>query len=205
MRVVTIASGKGGSGKTTLAATFAVVAAAAARVGLVDLDAGQGSLTVWAHTRDGDNPLLVDEIRSLSSDIRLLRRASDLDWLIIDTPPHDMKVIEGAVAVADLVVIPVRPSALDILAIEAVIALCRARAVACVAVVTAVLPARRELAEAAERELEAMGLAVLGRTADRVAVIEALAEGRAGFETDKTLRGEATRLWAAIRGEAGGK
>jgi cellulose biosynthesis protein BcsQ len=36
------------------------------------------------------------------------------EWVFIDTPPAKLELIEPGIAVADFVLIPTRPSALDI-------------------------------------------------------------------------------------------
>jgi chromosome partitioning protein len=58
MRILTIASQKGGAGKTTLAAHLAVEAerAGAGPVAIVDTDP-QGSLAAWWNSREAPTPL----------------------------------------------------------------------------------------------------------------------------------------------------
>ena len=59
MRTITVASGKGGSTKTTCTATLAVRAAKDGRVGMIDLNEDQASLTDWWINRGkADNPTL---------------------------------------------------------------------------------------------------------------------------------------------------
>ena len=111
-------------GKTTLSACFAVEAAKDAIVGLVDLDPQQSLARWWELRGEPDNPDFYDsEERTLKQIVRAAQREK-VEWLIIDTPPALMTRIQPAVAVADVVVIPVRPSPLDVEAIEPVIEMC---------------------------------------------------------------------------------
>jgi cellulose biosynthesis protein BcsQ len=76
MRILTIASQKGGAGKTTLAAHLAVEAerTGAGRVAVVDTDP-QGSLAAWWNTREAPTPLFTSvEIARLPDHLRTLAR-----------------------------------------------------------------------------------------------------------------------------------
>lgn len=116
-RVVALASTKGGTGKTTLTAALAVRAAQDGhRVAIIDND-GQGSLGYWWELRrKPTNPRLFDV--SCSAEGLALIIADGWDWVFIDSPPAVMEHIEEAIAVADLVLVPVRPSAIDLDAID---------------------------------------------------------------------------------------
>jgi chromosome partitioning protein len=88
-------------------------------VALVDTDP-QGSLAAWWNDRRADSPLFVKvELAVLERQLEELR-AHGVKIVMIDTPPtvdHIEKVIE----VADLVVIPVRPSPHDLRSIAATV------------------------------------------------------------------------------------
>ncbi len=115
MRVIAVISQKGGTGKTTLAGHLAVQAERQAMgpVALVDADP-QGSLSQWWNVRAADTPALVQtNIASLSDDLDRLRQAG-VELVIIDTPPAITWTIIEVIKVADMVVIPVRPSPHDL-------------------------------------------------------------------------------------------
>ena len=203
MKVIAIASGKGGSSKSTLTASLAVIAASEGdSVAMIDLNRGQSTLTTWAERRGGDNPQLVDGIKSLLADVRAIRASRQVDWLFIDTPPLPVSVIEAAVVAADYVVIPVRTSSLDTEAVAPIVEVCGTRKRRFGFVLAAVIPSRRDLIATVESDLEEMG-EILGRTSDKASQVEAMAHGKAGFELDKSLRPEIARLWSAIKEKAG--
>lgn len=117
MKVVALTSQKGGTGKTTLSGHLAVQAerAGAGPVALVDSDP-QGSLTQWWNARQAATPAFVQTtISTLGRDlVRLADSGTEL--VFIDTPPAITFAIVEVIKVADLVVIPVRPSPHDLAA-----------------------------------------------------------------------------------------
>src|SRR3954471_260346 len=122
MRIIAIASQKGGSGKTTIAAHLAVQAGRAGegRAVLVDTDP-QGSLNEWWRERKDDTPALatvkLDELEANLAELRNYGTAV----AIIDTPPNLTDSIERVISTADLVLIPARPSPHDLRAVAATV------------------------------------------------------------------------------------
>src|SRR5215467_3497666 len=113
LRVVTLASLKGGVGKTTLAGALAVRAAEESRrVALLDLDPQESLASWWTRRGKVKNPKLF-EVDATAEAIELLV-SEGWQWVFIDTGPARIDLIEPGIAVADLVLIPMRPSALDI-------------------------------------------------------------------------------------------
>ncbi len=115
MRTLALASRKGGVGKTTLSGHLAVeaVRAGLGPVALVDTDP-QGSLASWWNARQAEEPLFARaEIHSLPAHLEELER-SGIQLVIIDTPPAITENIRAVVKVADLVLIPTRPSPHDL-------------------------------------------------------------------------------------------
>jgi chromosome partitioning protein len=121
MRTVVFASQKGGVGKTTLSAHLAVEATAAgARCALADTDP-QGSLTAWWNTRAAELPMFVQaSSKTLSKVMGELKRAG-IEYLFIDTPPALSDSIRSVCTLADLVLVPVRPSPHDLRAVAATV------------------------------------------------------------------------------------
>jgi chromosome partitioning protein len=122
MRILTLASQKGGTGKTTLAAHLAVEAerSKAGPVAVIDTDP-QGSLAAWWNTREAATPLFAAvNIAQLTDHLQRLRQQG-IKLVIIDTPPQTLDTINSANAVADFVLIPARPSPHDLRAVAAVV------------------------------------------------------------------------------------
>src|ERR1051325_3966351 len=126
MRIIALASRKGGSGKTTIAAHLAVQAG---RVGqgpavLVDIDE-QGSLGEWWRERKDDTPALATvKVAALEANLAELRKYGTA-VAIIDTPPTLTSSIARVISTADLVLIPARPSPHDLRAIAATVGLAK--------------------------------------------------------------------------------
>lgn len=113
--IVTVANLKGGAGKTTTAVHLAHLAQEDGPVVLVDADPQQSS-SEWA--RDAlldDDPLAVSIERLDTPKVAagVLHVATEAAHVVIDTPPGHESIVTGAVSVADLLVIPMRPTVLD--------------------------------------------------------------------------------------------
>lgn len=118
MHVVALCSQKGGSGKTTLSGHLAVQAelAGVGPVALVDTDP-QGSLAAWWNARQSDAPAFASTtLAQLPADIERLR-LEGCSLVVIDTPPAINMAIQRVINVADLVIIPTRPSPHDLRAV----------------------------------------------------------------------------------------
>ena len=119
MNVFVFASHKGGSGKTTLAANLAVCAERhhPGQAALMDTDP-QGSLAAWRNVRGPATPAFING----EADGDLLDQLAALETagcrhVFIDTPPRVNAAVRVAIRAATLVIVPCRPSFLDIAAI----------------------------------------------------------------------------------------
>jgi len=123
MRTVALVAQKGGSGKSTLAVHLAVCAARQGlAVALLDLDP-QGSVLAWSERRQADD---VAVLRATAAELpRLLARARDqqADLVVLDTAGRADETARQVVALADLVLVPCRPSLLDVHASLATVAM----------------------------------------------------------------------------------
>ena len=115
MRTIALTTRKGGSGKSTLAIGLAVAAMQdGERVFLLETDR-QGTVSKWGERRTNAEPgiePIVDE-SGLSRSLQLLD-TKGYTIAIIDTPAADNNATMAAVRVADLCLIPARPSPVDI-------------------------------------------------------------------------------------------
>jgi chromosome partitioning protein len=119
MHVLVVASQKGGSGKTTLSGHLAVEAGKCGYgpVALIDTDP-QGSLSQWWDARNDPDPFFVTAgLLNLAEAVERLR-AEGFRLVVIDTPPAITVSISQAIAHADLVVLPARPSPHDLRALR---------------------------------------------------------------------------------------
>src|SRR6476659_1135318 len=199
MKVVTVAAPKGGSGKTTLVSALAARAALeSARVAMFDLNSDQANLTQWYILRgEPPNPVLI-EVEKISWDVEVLR-AEKFEWLILDTPPLDLDVIENAVAVADATIVPVRASIFDIGAITPVVEMAKERRKPYAFMLSAVDSKMPKLTERARAALITDGPVLAGSLAYKQVYIGALTAGKAGFEVQKDLKSEIDQVWDEVK------
>ncbi|HEX6441952.1 MAG TPA: ParA family protein, partial [Stellaceae bacterium] len=125
-RVIAVAAQKGGAGKTTITAHLAVQAGLVGQgpVVLADTDP-QGSLGQWSRARNDENlPLASVRLEELAANPAALRN-SGAAIALIDTPPALTTSIEQVIGIADLILIPARPSPHDLRAIGATVELVR--------------------------------------------------------------------------------
>jgi chromosome partitioning protein len=114
MKTITFVTQKGGTGKSTLAISLAVAAEEAGRKTYVlDLDP-QGSTQNWYQRREAEGPA-VDTTTAAQLPAALASlKSHGYDFIIIDTAGVDTPATAAAMRAADLCLIPVRPSIMDI-------------------------------------------------------------------------------------------
>jgi chromosome partitioning protein len=200
MRILTIASQKGGAGKTTLAAHLAVAAerAGAGPVAVVDTDP-QGSLAAWWNSREAPTPLFASvEIARLPAYLRTLARRQ-VELVVIDTPPALTEMITAAIAVADLVLIPARPSPHDLRAVGVIVAMAEASSTPFCFVVNGATP-RTTIAQDAVKALASHGPVAPVTLHQRIDFAASMVDGRTVGELNPQSRSaqEVTSLWIYV-------
>jgi len=200
MRVIAMASQKGGSGKTTLSGHLAVQAQMAGHgpVVLIDIDP-QGGLSHWWGDRMADHPAFAQTtVARLQADLEILRQQG-FKLAMIDTPPALTLAIQSAIGVAELVVVPVRPSPHDLRAVGATVDLCQRAGKPLMFVLNAATPDAPINAEAA------VALAQHGSVApitvhQRTDYAAAMIDGRTVMEVDPggAAAAEITQLCAYV-------
>ena len=123
MYVIALANQKGGVGKTALTTNLGCQAAATGAVAVVlDLDHPQRSTMKWGARREGDNPLVAEA--SASSLRRTLEafREQGVAWAFLDLPGRSAPSVAAGLREAHLVLIPTRPTDVDLEAAADVVA-----------------------------------------------------------------------------------
>ncbi len=114
MRTIAFVSQKGGSGKSTIASSLAVAAhEMKEKVCVIDMDP-QGSLMNWARIRAaGDIEVLASGAARLPALLASLERRG-VTLALLDTPGAEGAASSAAMQVADLNIVPSRPSLFDL-------------------------------------------------------------------------------------------
>lgn len=200
MRVLALASQKGGSGKTTLSGHLAVQAqlAGAGPVVLIDIDP-QGSLADWWNERETDLPAFAQTtVARLASDLEILRQQG-FKLAVVDTPPAITMAIQSVISVAELIVVPTRPSPHDLRAVGATVDLCERAGKPLIFVVNGATPKAKITSEAAVA-LSQHGTVAPVIMHHRTDYAASMIDGRTVMEVDPNSRSadEVRTLWTYI-------
>lgn len=198
---------KGGTGKTTLAASVAIAAQEdGERVFLIDLDP-QGSLTSWGERREADTPP-VDRITpdKLAAAIQALE-AEGYTLAIVDTAGIDSAATSAAMLAATLSLIPARPSALDIEAARPTMAALSRLQRPFAFIINQITAGRSTRPLDASRALGLLGVlspVMIAQRADHLDAI-ALGMGVTEFQPNGKAADEIRQLWAWVKKRMEGK
>lgn len=209
MLTIAIISQKGGAGKTTLAIHLAAMAQEQGLSCLV-LDADpQATASQWSEWRGAIAPEVID-CASPTLLAKKVKQADDLgaDMVVIDTPPHADIMAREACKVADFILIPCRPQAFDLAAVETTADLVRASGKTAAIIFVggpqrapATYKEARELIEGGQG-LQGMGVPVAGPMLTQRAVYHhSTAQGKTASELEPEGKAaeELRTLWAWIR------
>jgi chromosome partitioning protein len=205
MNVITLASRKGGAGKSTLTAHLSAHAQAKGwRCLVIDADP-QASLTLWQSLRPGGEPQLQSATRGIDRALAFAM-LEGYDWVFIDTSPTTWLVVQEAIRAATLVVVPARPGFFDLNAVLETVKTARSLDKP-YAVVLNAAPAKRDDKESpvvasARSFLDGQGIPVWwGQVSQRAGYSLTLAAGASASERsdDNTAAAaEVATLWTSI-------
>jgi chromosome partitioning protein len=201
MHLVVVNSQKGGSGKTTLCANLSVEAE---RVGdgpvyLIDTDP-QGSLTKWHSVRKAEAPQRIEiPFHQIAKGIEVLREGNAA-YCIIDTAPDRTEDTAALLKLADLVLVPIRPSPYDLWAAAATVELLKREGIPFLFVLNQV-KANTSITAQAAAALSHHGPVAEVFVNDRVPYAAAMMDGRTATELSAKGRAaeETAALWQGIK------
>lgn len=199
MRTIAIVSQKGGAGKTTLAVHLAAAASAGQVTLLVDTDP-QATASRWSEWRNGADPEVID-CGAPSLLPGKLKKAQELgaEVVIIDTPPHADAMARQAARLSDMILIPCRPKAFDLAAIEATAELVRSCGKAAFVVMMAGPPKARLIYEEATEVIQGRFRLPVApvRLPERAAFHHGAAQGQTAGHLDPNGKAaaEVVELW----------
>lgn len=198
MPTIAIVSQKGGSGKTTLAVHLATRAAQARHEScVVDTDP-QATAAAWSDWRGDFLPVVVTSPPARLGRTIESAKKNGVDFIVIDTPPHADAAAREAIKAADIVLIPSRPRAFDLHALEPIADLVNFAKKPAWVVLNSVPAGATVLTDDAKKAAKNMGLNMCSVTlGDRAAFHRSSANGETAGEIDPEGKAakEIEKLW----------
>ena len=198
MPTIAIVSQKGGSGKTTLAVHLATRAAQAKHEScVVDTDP-QATAAAWSDWRGDFLPLVVTSPPARLGRTIESAKKNGVDFVVIDTPPHADAAAREAIKAADLVLVPSKPRAFDLHALEPIADLVSYAKKPAFVVLNSVPAGATVLTADAKKTAKSMGLKLCPVTlGDRAAFHRSSAKGETAAEIDPDGKAakEIEKLW----------
>ena len=126
MKVISLVTQKGGSGKSTLCVSLAVAAQEAGHaVCILEMDK-QATATQWSQARSGRPPevaqVTTDKEDKLVNVLGRLGERRSFDFVFIDTPGIDSPGTRAVIALSDLCLVPCRPTPADLRSVSPTLA-----------------------------------------------------------------------------------
>ncbi len=201
MQTIVINSQKGGSGKTTLCAHLAVQAELAGDgpAFMIDTDP-QGTLSTWHEKREAEKPQRAEiALTDIAAGLQQLRQHQTA-YCFIDTAPTRTDENATLFRLADLVLVPIKPSPSDLWAAAATVALLKEAGIPFLFVLTQA-KANASITAQAAAALSHHGPVAETFIADRVPYAAAMTDGRTAIELSSKgpAAVETTALWRNVK------
>lgn len=197
MKILTIANRKGGAGKSTCAAHISIEAIKKGlKVILIDLDP-QKTLEGWWNQRKEENPFLAEASAATLSEMLGKVRKQNFSLCIIDTPGDTSANATTGIEIADLVLIPSKPTSPDLSAIGRTISMVKESRKNFFFVVTQAISQSKTALQAAS-VLSEFGPVAPSTISHRVSYAHAMASGLSAAELDKAASEEISSLWEYV-------
>lgn len=201
MQTIVVNSQKGGSGKTMLCAHLAVQAERAGDgpVFLIDTDP-QGTLSTWHEHRVAETPQRAEvPLQHLAQGLAALKQRG-ASYCVIDTAPTRTDENAALFRLANLVLVPIRPSPSDLWAAASTVAMLKEVGTPFLFVLTQA-KANASITAQAAAALSHHGPVAETFIADRVPYAAAMTDGRTAIEL--SAKGPASleldKLWGNIK------
>lgn len=200
MQVVVMANTKGGAGKSTVTVHLSAKAAEAdGPVCVMDVDP-QGNSAQWWNEREAtDVQFAKIDFSDLENQLRSLSEAG-FKYVFIDTPPLMVENVQRVIEVADLVIVPTRPSPMDLKKLGPTVGMCKAVGKRPLFVIVGATQRARITTDSA------IALSVHGAVAptvlyQRTDYAASVGDGRTAQELDPTGRSaeEIEQLWTFVK------
>lgn len=196
-KILTIANRKGGAGKSTCAAHISLEAVKCnLKTILIDLDL-QKTLETWWKQREGENPYLTEVNPLKLEDVIDNLYKHDFDLCIIDTPGDTSINATNGIRVADLILIPSKPTSPDLTAIGRTISMVKNLEKSYVFLITQAV-ARTKLAVQAASVLSEFGVVAPSTIGNRISYVNAMSVGSSATFVDKLAAEELSAIWDFI-------
>ena len=205
MKTVVITSQKGGSGKTTVTAHLAVAVERAGHGPVVVIDTDpQQTLATWWKVREAEVPKLAPVIlHELPEKLEALEQMG-FSYCFIDTPPALTEQNRKVLKLADLVLIPARPSPNDLWSLGETLDLVKQAGTPFVFILTQAKGNARITVQTIAA-LSEHGQVFQSVMHDRVDYAASMTDGRTALEISPRgpAAAETTALWGHIRNHLG--
>ena len=197
IKIITVANRKGGAGKSTCAAHFALEAALnGSKVILIDLDP-QKTLESWWEKRKEENPYMTDAAAQNLKEKLSSIKEKGFDYCIIDTPGDTSINAVEAIKLADLVIIPCKPTSPDLKAIGRTISMVQENNKNYIFVLTQTISKANATMQATS-VLSEFGSIAPAYISNRIAYVNAMSSGGTACDLDKNAASEIQKIWEFI-------